>query len=646
MSASASASPLPPPPGSLILVTGANGFLATHVVADLLASGYSVRGTLRPSSLANESKTAHLRALADKYPELTLELVPAELDDVEALTAAAAGTAAVMHTASPYVLDVNDPVEELLRPAVMGTYNTLAAAAASPSVARVVLTSSMAAVTDSPDNGHVYTETDWNVKSTVARNPYYASKALAEKEAWKFVGSPIPLPDLPTDGLIETPPPPAAVNFDLVVINPFVIVGPEPSPAVNTSNGILRDIMDGKYPATMDLNWCFVHVHDVAHAHTLALTNPAAQGRYLTAHDAISMADTVALLKTKYPDHPLPKRDLSCKIGTGLTKMASYFQPKAVGSYLRTNLSKVCHLDNTKVRELGLEFTPVNETIVSAVEDLRTNAKLKVECMLAPDELSARVELRAAADAARGARRSEAAGRVLSFLNRLERASEDQAANPSWSGWAPAISHPVLRPLFLDSHRNIPDEAIVAALASTADRGIQKDVARAGYVVPAEQDSTVRLHAVAIDCVASVIRRALGVATKDDDRERTLLRARRMARAVIAEWESRLPGVFVSFHASLASMELAARLAARPLSAAALRAVILIPELRALALIARNPLHALSRATGVPVEVFATRVFLFLLPDYEVPDAILPPWYKPRHIEIAISALGTRIADE
>lgn len=53
-------------------------------------------------------------------------------------------------------------------------------------VKRVVLTSSVAAITDSPVNDHLYTEEDWNTQSTLTRNPYYFSKTVAERAAWDF----------------------------------------------------------------------------------------------------------------------------------------------------------------------------------------------------------------------------------------------------------------------------------------------------------------------------------------------------------------------------------------------------------------------------------------------------------------------------
>jgi len=71
-------------------------------------------------------------------------------------------------------------------PAVNGTMNAMKAAS-DAGIKLVVLTSSMAAVTDEPIKGKVFDENDWNQKSTLSRNPYYLSKTLAERAAWKFV---------------------------------------------------------------------------------------------------------------------------------------------------------------------------------------------------------------------------------------------------------------------------------------------------------------------------------------------------------------------------------------------------------------------------------------------------------------------------
>ena len=80
--------------------------------------------------------------------------------------------------ASPYQLTVADPARDLVQPAVEGTRNVLAACARAPHIKRVVVTSSMAAITDEPDSHKVLTEADWNTKSSLTRNPKIAMVSI------------------------------------------------------------------------------------------------------------------------------------------------------------------------------------------------------------------------------------------------------------------------------------------------------------------------------------------------------------------------------------------------------------------------------------------------------------------------------------
>jgi dihydroflavonol-4-reductase len=258
----------------------------------------------------------------------------------------------VIHAASPYVLDVQDAQRDLVDPAVKGTLAMLQAAAGSARVKRVVVTSSMAAVTDEPD-GRVLTENDWNEKSSLTRNPYYFSKAEAERAAWRFMAEQNP-------------------GFDLAVINPFIVVGPALNAAINTSNQIFVDLAKGVYPAVMAIDWGFVDVRDVAEAHVRALIAPEASGRYICAAGNRDMGQVVAALRSAgVAAGKLPRRDLSGGFGTGLMKLASWFQPPGVGSYLRTHLGRVPRFDNAKIRrELGFEFRDVDTTLAETARDL------------------------------------------------------------------------------------------------------------------------------------------------------------------------------------------------------------------------------------------------------------------------------------
>jgi dihydroflavonol-4-reductase len=332
---------------SRVLVSGATGFIASHAIEKLLAKKHEVVATVR--NPADDNKNGHLRRMNGAGSHL--KLVAADLNDPDPFTAHADADA-ILHMASPYALKVSDPQRDLVDPAVNGTLSMMRAAAANKRVRRVVLTSSMAAITDEPD-GRVLTEDDWNTQSTLTRNPYYLSKTMAERAAWDFMKSNKP-------------------HFDLVVINPFLVIGPAHTSAINTSNQTLVDLINGTYPAIMALNWGFVDVRDVADAHIAAMETKAASGRYVCAAGNMDMGEVVSLIRANgYQNSKLPKISLTGGFGTGLMKLASYAQPAGIGSYLRTHLGRIPRFSNEKIkRELGINFMKPEDSIKDTLKDL------------------------------------------------------------------------------------------------------------------------------------------------------------------------------------------------------------------------------------------------------------------------------------
>jgi len=342
----------------MILVTGASGFIASHIVRELLERGYTVRGTVR--NVADLTKTYFLSALSGAQERLTL--VEADLMLGGSFVAAAEGCDAVTHTASPCLVNVDNPQSDLVDPALQGTLNVLRAAAKA-NVRRVVLTSSMAAISDEPHATKVFTENDWNERSTLDRNPYYLSKVKAEKAAWNFVKSTSP-------------------SFDMVVINPYLVLGPSLGPDLNTTNAIFRDLLSGTYPGILDLSWGLVDVRDVAKAHVLAMENPNASGRYLCAGETFSMKQVVEVLRhAGYAKWTLlPKRDLSSRFFTWIMKILSYTQPKGTGSYLRTHLGRVMLYDTSKIqRDLGMVYRSAKDSVLDTVADLKLRGHVIVK---------------------------------------------------------------------------------------------------------------------------------------------------------------------------------------------------------------------------------------------------------------------------
>lgn len=333
-----------------ILVTGAAGFVASRIIEQLLSKGYFVRGTVR--SMKKDKELSPLRELPGAVDRL--EFVEADLLTPGAFDDAATDCDFIIHTASPYSLNTENPQKDLIDPAVMGTRNVLSAAKKSGSVRRVVLTSSMAAITDEPESDHVLTEEDWNTKSTLDRNAYYLSKTLAEKAGWEFM---------------ETEKP----KFDLVVINPFLVIGPSIATSINASNQLFVDMLAGTYPGIMNLTWGFVDVRDVADAHIRAMENVKARGRYICAGETVPMRQVVEMMTEAgwAKGHKLPKLGMDCAVGDFTVKLSSYMQPKGVGSYLRTHVGRTPRYDTSKIQnELGMKFRPAKESILDTLEDL------------------------------------------------------------------------------------------------------------------------------------------------------------------------------------------------------------------------------------------------------------------------------------
>ena len=223
----------------LILLSGASGFVAAHVLYSLLQRGYSVRGTVRSQNSAEKVLKTHSHLLGGNADRMTFAIVK-DIAEPGSFDEAVKGVDGVIHTASPYVLQVEDNERDLLIPAIRGTTEILKAVQKNaPQVKRVVITSSFAAVNDPQQGtrpGYVYSEKDWNpvtydqAKSGPGPLAYTASKKFAEKVGWDFVKENKP-------------------NFDVSTICPAMIYGPLDHDAsldhLNTSSADIYRFMNG-----------------------------------------------------------------------------------------------------------------------------------------------------------------------------------------------------------------------------------------------------------------------------------------------------------------------------------------------------------------------------------------------------------------
>lgn len=280
-----------------VLLTGASGFIAAHVLDILLERGYSVRGTVRTQEKADKLLQAH-SAFKSKLDFVIVKDIAASGAFDEAVVSDPPFDA-VLHTASPFHFRVTDPKSQLLEPAIHGTKGILESVQKyAPTVKRIVITSSFASIIDSkrgtwPDK--IYSEDDWNpiTYEEGLKDPssgYRASKKLAESAAWDFVQE-------------------KHRQFDIATINPPLVLGPikpylQSLDSINTSNERVLAVVSGSakdgLPPTGTYLW--VDVRDVAEAHVNALERPEAGGkRFFVVAGRFSNNQIASIVRKNYP---------------------------------------------------------------------------------------------------------------------------------------------------------------------------------------------------------------------------------------------------------------------------------------------------------------------------------------------------------
>ncbi|KAK6138322.1 hypothetical protein DH2020_027906 [Rehmannia glutinosa] len=211
-------------------------------------------------------KTQHLLAL-DGAKE-RLRLIKANLLEEGSFDSLVEGCDGVFHTASPFYHAVNDPQAELIDPALKGTLNVLGSCAKVPSIKRIVLTSSVAAVAynGKPRTPEVVVDETWWSDPEICKQMqqwYVLSKTLAEDAAWKFVKE---------------------KGIDMVAINPAMVIGPLLQPTLNTSSAAILNLING------------------------AETYPNATFGYCLVESVAHFSEIVNILRGLYPSLRLPEK--------------------------------------------------------------------------------------------------------------------------------------------------------------------------------------------------------------------------------------------------------------------------------------------------------------------------------------------------
>ena len=321
-------------------VTGATGFVGSHVARVLAEKGADLRLLVRSSS--------NLKNIEG----LNADRVVGDLREPESLVKAMSGCDAVFHVAADYRLWVRDP-EQMYKANVEGTRGLLKAAQKS-GIRRVVYTSSVATM-GFTSNGHLADENS-PVSLDNMIGPYKRSKFMAEQVAMEA----------------------GRKEMHVVTVNPTTPVGDHDIKPTPTGR-IVVDFLKKKFPAYVDTGLNLVDVDECARGHVEAFEKGKSGERYILGGDNLSLKqilDKLAVI-TGLPS-PTIKVPYVVALATGVvdevfTGRIMGKEPRATIDAVRMGKKKMFVTSAKAERELGWKQVPVDSALQRAVEWFRVN---------------------------------------------------------------------------------------------------------------------------------------------------------------------------------------------------------------------------------------------------------------------------------
>jgi dihydroflavonol-4-reductase len=307
------------------LVTGATGFLGSHLVEALTRRDHEVVRFARSTG--------------------------GDVLDEASVRAAAHGCDGAFHCAGR-VSRLESDAEEMYRIHVEGT-RTVVDACAAAGVRRVVVASTSGTVSVSDDPNHIGTEEDPPPVGIIGRWPYYRAKLFAERAALSRK----------RDG------------FEVVCVNPSLLLGP--GDVRGSSTGDVRRFLEGEIPAVPSGGLSFVDVRDAAEAMCLAMERGQSGERYLVGACNLTMSAFLGRLArasgAKAPRLALPRSRAWVRAGAvWMNRLAPHVGLPSVDPATLEMASCFWYIDSTKAESvLGFHARDPNVTLYDTVQDLR-----------------------------------------------------------------------------------------------------------------------------------------------------------------------------------------------------------------------------------------------------------------------------------
>jgi dihydroflavonol-4-reductase len=323
-----------------VFITGATGFVGSHVAQELSRRGADLRILIR--------STSKLENLAG----LPAETVTGDLLQVDALRSAVSGCDAVMHVAADYRLWVTDP-EKMHATNVVGTRELLRIAR-EEGVRRVVYTSSVATMGFFYDGRLADEATPVSLAKMIGH--YKRSKYLAEQEAVTA----------------------ARDGQQVIILNPTTPIGSgdiKPTP----TGRIVVDFLNRKFPAYMDTGLNLVDVNEVARTHVDALEAGRPGERYILGGENLTLKQLLDKMSA-ITGLPSPTMRVPHSVAMAfavwdqtVTGKLRGREPRATVEAVRMGKKKMFVSSAKAERELGFHVLPVYAALRSAIDWFRVH---------------------------------------------------------------------------------------------------------------------------------------------------------------------------------------------------------------------------------------------------------------------------------
>ena len=334
----------------LVVVTGASGYIGSHIVANLLSKGRNVRATVRDTT--DPERTVHLSSLP-VGKNGSLEIVEMDLLDENSVNMAISGCKDVIHTAAAVIIKSKNPQKDIVDPSVIGTKNVLLAIEKNGEVKNFIHTSSTAAIRPKKwKNGIVLTTETFAEDATLDANPYGLAKYSAEMMVRKWYKN-------------------SKSGLRMLTIHPCMVFGPPMSKRhLHGSLAILMMLIKRKLPMLLPMQISIVDVRDVAEVHVTALSMGINGGRYLVVAGEMMWDEMAKLLKKEFPKSRWVTKVLPYR----LAFLVAALHPEVTMEWAKTHLKNKLYWDSRPAaKDFQISWRNPETTILETMPNIIEN---------------------------------------------------------------------------------------------------------------------------------------------------------------------------------------------------------------------------------------------------------------------------------